>query len=166
MKAHAVLGLGHSQIKIRETSCYCEKCLAGDLCNTWKTERMRSSPSNESSAPELETDPVASVSANIPNKTVVQFRVDQYVAAVYESNWYVGKIVDVDEEESDIEITFMEKRKKFYQWPRQQDKIWVKTDDILCSLAVPLATGKSNTMFKLHDNDEELMLALFDAHTQ
>ena len=86
---------------------------------------MRNTPSVQPGVPVIETNSVSTdkVPADNPRNWVTQFAVGHYVATVYDSRWYVGKIVDIDDKESHIEITFMARRKQFYQWPTQQDKI-------------------------------------------
>jgi hypothetical protein len=52
-----------------------------------------------------------------------------YVIAIYENKWYVGKIVDTDLEGENgfmYNVSFREKRKKMFQWPRNKDIIWYK----------------------------------------
>ncbi|KAH3874464.1 hypothetical protein DPMN_037708 [Dreissena polymorpha] len=41
MKFHAVVGQGVSRIKVREVSCYCEECIAGDTCDAWGDDFTR-----------------------------------------------------------------------------------------------------------------------------
>ena len=82
MKIHAVVGLGQSQIKIKDTICYCEKCLTGDIYNTWRAEGMRNTPSVQASVPGIESNSNTTdeVSADYPRNTVTLFKVGQYVA--------------------------------------------------------------------------------------
>ena len=37
------------------------------------------------------------------------FAIGDYVAATYLNKWYIGKILDIDEEDCDAEITFIAK---------------------------------------------------------
>ena len=37
--------------------------------------------------------------------------VDQYVAAMYDSNWFIGKVLDIDRDDGDVNISFMERLK-------------------------------------------------------
>ena len=36
---------------------------------------------------------------------------DQWVAGLYEDSWYIGKILDIDNDDSDIYLTFIENSK-------------------------------------------------------
>ena len=38
MKIHAVVGLGNNAILVKETSCYCQSCLAGNMCDSWRRD--------------------------------------------------------------------------------------------------------------------------------
>jgi acetolactate synthase small subunit len=44
-----------------------------------------------------------------------EFKEDDFVAAMYDGNWFVGKVVDIDRDEREYEITFMEKKKDLYK---------------------------------------------------
>ena len=44
-----------------------------------------------------------------------QIHKDNYVAAIYNDDWYVGKVLELDASENDVEILFMEQHKQFYQ---------------------------------------------------
>ena len=166
MKVHAVVGLGQSQVKVRDTSCYCEECLSGNLCDTWRTEKTRRTPTVPVSVSTSAgaTDPSPETSVESLGTQEAPLEIGQYVAAKYDMSWYIGKIVDIDTEESDVEITFMEKRKQLFNWPRYPDKIWVKTNDILCALDSPVATGKSNRMYKISSKDEQRIVDSFEKH--
>jgi hypothetical protein len=37
--------------------------------------------------------------------------VDQYVAAMHDSNWFIGKVLDIDRDDGDVNISFMERLK-------------------------------------------------------
>lgn len=64
---------------------------------------------NEKDEPAVLAEPV-----EIENErqTVEEYSKDDFVAAVYQSAWYIGKIIDQDETE--VEIDFMERNKKLY----------------------------------------------------
>jgi hypothetical protein len=44
---------------------------------------------------------------------------------LYDENWYLGEIVDTDEDNSglDYEVSFMTQRKSLAQWPQKEDTI-------------------------------------------
>ena len=128
---------------------------------------MEASSNVSNSGEHHQTEPVTpSSSSDDASNEAVTYEVGQFVSAVYDHKWYIGKISEVDETESEVEISFMEKKKQFFQWPIRPDTIWINTDDILCVLDALVATGKSKRMFKLSENDECLILASFDIKMQ
>lgn len=79
----------------------------------------------------------------------------KFVAAKYESEVYIGKIVQSDSEQ--YEITFMEsgsKIKDCLKWPSREDKIWIDKGAVICIVDEPKPTGKGRRLFKLSDNDK------------
>ena len=62
------------------------------------------------------------------------FAIGDYVAATYLNKWYVGKTLDIDEEDCDAEITFMQRTENFFQWPKHADTLWVNISDILLKI--------------------------------
>ena len=80
------------------------------------------------------------------------FKIGDYEAAFDDVHWYVGKIVDTDDNES--EKSLMEKKKKLYRWPSKPDEIWVDADKIVCNIDEPKPTGKSSRLFKLSSESQ------------
>ena len=109
MKLHAVKGKGNSTVVVRETSCYCQGCLSDNNCETWREEKKRKA---------------VGLSQNT-QEPLMKMSVNNYVAAVYEEKWYVGKILSIDNSDKTVEISFMERKINLYQWPRRSDKLWV-----------------------------------------
>jgi hypothetical protein len=46
-----------------------------------------------------------------------------FVAAVYENRWYIGRVVELDNLE--CEISFMAKSKNLFKWPNSPDEVWI-----------------------------------------
>lgn len=88
--------------------------------------------------------------------------VEEFAAAVYQGDWYIGKVCDIDHEDKEIEISFLQMRKMAYQWPSRQDKIWVCLSDILCKINAPTATGKTGRMLKIDESEREKITSAFD----
>jgi len=63
-------------------------------------------------------------------RTVVE---GDYVPALYDKDWYIVKVTDIDYTDNEVEVSFMQKRKNLYQWPRNSDVIWIEKDNVLCS---------------------------------
>lgn len=75
-------------------------------------------------------------------------KVGTFIAALYENKWNIGWIEKVDQSDETVHISFMAKAntklsRKFFQWPRRDDKLWLGLDDVLCTITEPLPTGKS-----------------------
>ncbi|KAK6167827.1 hypothetical protein SNE40_021765 [Patella caerulea] len=123
--------MGSSTVAFKETSCYCEICLNDNLCEnpSWiKQDMTAKKPSKEIaviSIPEKEIN-----DCNVTQ--VVKVRDGDFVAAVYGDEWFIGQVVQVDQDDEEIEVKFMHKKKQCYQWPIREDIIWVKPQDIIC----------------------------------
>jgi hypothetical protein len=89
----------------------------------------------------------------------MKYAVGDHVAAVYEDNWFIGKIVGKDADE--YEVKFMESKKLLFQWPRHKDIVWMKPGEILTRIDAPQTTGKSKRMYKLGENDRECVMNLY-----
>jgi len=77
-----------------------------------------------------------------------------FVAAVYESDWYIGQIVDMDESDSEVEVKFMTKAKSMYKWPQCEDRLWDKASAIVCTVQSLAPSGKSKRLFKMSTEEE------------
>jgi hypothetical protein len=162
-KLHSVVGLGQSGIAINDTSCYCEECIAGGLCDSWTKAHMEvmKKPDMEETgmnATHIEEPRTMEAHEALHEKNMETSEPDcayqngDYVAAVYDAKWYIGKIVD-DEDDDQYEITFMEQRKQLYQWPKKEDVIWVDTSSVLCKITEPQPTAKRGRMFRILPHD-------------
>lgn len=110
--------------------------------------------------PSLQTDNEQDVQADAS----ASYNTDDFVAAMYGDKWFVGKIIDLDEE--DAEISFMVQKKDLFQWPSAADIIWVKTSNILCVIKAPTPSGKSRRMFKVDKDDISSVEHEFELHTR
>ncbi|MES9884687.1 MAG: hypothetical protein ABW185_27905 [Sedimenticola sp.] len=89
-------------------------------------------------------------------------QIGTFVAASYNGNWYIGRVIDVDEDDHDVNVSFMAAAsaasvKPKYKWPKPDDTLWVSSSDIICEVPVPLATGRSERTFVLPDNTHEMI---------
>ena len=195
MKLHAIIGQGNSRILTRDTSCYCAACLNKEhtnMCDMWtpvtmhvesksKGNRVDTTPEAQDERilqPQGETTNNNNGTINTCEDAIVSntekesrsydeyqvIEVGDYVAAVYDDAWYIGLVSDSDE--SEVEVNFMQKKKQLYQWPKQEDLIWIKRDEVLCKIESPVATGKSKRMFKLESGTEEEIVKRFTEYRQ
>ncbi|KAH3731231.1 hypothetical protein DPMN_142540 [Dreissena polymorpha] len=114
---------------------------------------------------EMEPTPAA-IPMAVPAELDVVPKKGDFVAAVYEGVWYVGKVLKVDESDGDAKISFMKKARvstsvEKFKWPQPPDKIWVKFNQILCNVNEPEPVGKSGREFKLGEDDHELICQIF-----
>lgn len=154
LQLHAVKVNSNDLFCVRNTSCYCEECLIGKSCDSWRV--VKGQEKNKSTeSPQVEEQ----------HKPETAYATGDYVAAVYDQKWYPGKIVDIDEDESglDYHVSFMEHKKSLFQWPQKDDTIWCSRQDILCKIDVPVACGKSKRMYKLKSDDLEIIQKFFNA---
>jgi hypothetical protein len=88
----------------------------------------------------------------------VQIRVekDQYVIATYLQRCYVGKVLNVDPDDGEIEISFMENKKNKFQWPMHGDVLWIPSKDVLSIVAEPFLSGRSGRMLQLRTEDKDI----------
>lgn len=141
MKVHAVVGQGSNSILVGNVSCYCSDCLAGSNCLSWRKESTKPKETLPTPLFDKETQfdinqndvtegrqPVESeteepaVTVAVTNSVIqadCSYEIDQYVVALYDGRWYIAKITDKDEDdEFPYQISFMEKKKKMFAWPK------------------------------------------------
>ena len=56
----------------------------------------------------------------------------------------------------------MESKKENFQWPKREDKLWIKVQDVLFEVTEPIPTGRRGRMFHLHQNDKERFEQIVD----
>ena len=166
MKIHAVVGRGNNLILTSNVSCYCTDCIKGEACmsNQWthntlnvtKTDvvthdsQPKSTPTISARQPDLTTE------ISLQNKTVSlrsDVSIGDFVAARYDGKVYIGKVLECDDDDGEVEITFMQHVRKLLQWPKHEDKIWIDRQNVICIVSEPIPTGKSKRMYRLTDDD-------------
>lgn len=159
MRIHAVVGKGADRIMTASVSCYCTECIGDGECkaNQWNTRMLIVSEKASSVADEKEVENSASGSqptnASDGSSQGIEVAVGEYVAALYDKKMYIGMVLEHDDEDDEVEITFMENVRKLLQWPKHEDRLWIDKKDIICTVSEPMPTGKSKRMFKLSASD-------------
>ena len=162
----AVVGMGNSDLMVKDVSCYCDICLSGGCCESWRKESTflskvpKITPSAKCST--SKTNPEYPTHEANGNSASVHFQEDDFVAAVYQQQWYIGKVLSVDPIDDEVELSFMERKKMLYQWPRNSDILWVEARDILGIVETPKPTGKTKRMFQLTSSDSERISLLYN----
>ena len=80
-----------------------------------------------------------------------------FVIARYDGMPYVGKVEEIDRHDGDCRISFMEKAKSCYRWPKREDVLWVKVNNIISVIKDPQETGKSKRLYKLCEDDKAII---------
>ena len=62
-----------------------------------------------------------------------------YICCVYDSNWWIGHVIEVDFLENDIRINFLHPHgpSKYFHWPSHEDICWVPLSHVLCKIKQP-----------------------------
>ena len=81
-----------------------------------------------------------------------------YAAAVYDENWWVGLVLEKNDEERDVTMKFMHPKgpSNFYYWPQRDDICFIPNNCILKTLEVPSATGTARK-YSLSSEDEGMI---------
>lgn len=148
MKLHSVAGVSQEQIKIRATSCYCDKCLTA--------EGFEPSPTCGWTTCTI----LREVEGNIQNQ--LQLHTNDWVAAVYDESWYIGQVDEIDNADDEVLVSFMVKGKgkhsgSTFKWPARKDDLWVSKSNVLCVIEPPAAVGKTGRTYQLSAATIELI---------
>lgn len=92
------------------------------------------------------------------------FEVDNHdwVAVSYESDWYIGQVTDIDENELFvIFLTAAGKFKDSYKFPNPPDQIWIWKSDVIMKVETLVAVGISKRLYKIDDAERQKIQNLF-----
>ncbi|KAJ8043840.1 hypothetical protein HOLleu_11115 [Holothuria leucospilota] len=153
MKVHAVVPVTKSEILVRPTSCYCDDCIKGIRCDGWvkRAIKLRTETAPDTEVGLISDAPTVAEVQIEDNKTKLD--VGEFVAAKCADKWYLGRVLEVDEEDQDAKITFMvsvkSKQGTTYKWPRPDDELWIPFQDILTKVESPTPVGRSERFFEI-----------------
>ena len=128
MTIHAIVGQGSHTIFVGDVSCYCQVCIQGGQYNSWTSE-ITSTNRNDQPNDTVTENSTESVTNNETVDDTETYDTWRLRNCYLRKQWYVGKIVDTDLEGENgfmYNVSFREKRKKMFQWPRNKDIIWYK----------------------------------------
>jgi len=139
---HAVIGLREGRIAVKDTVCFCDACFSNGklepVCEGWKTHNMDAGQVQEAdTAPEdttRETFIQQEVNIDVSDNSRGQYAANTFVATIYDSQWYVGKIIEFDDEDREYQISFMVGARKSFRWAEKEDNLWITEGDIMCSV--------------------------------
>ena len=95
---------------------------------------------------------------------MAELQVGQYIAGVYDSQWWVGNILDKSDEYSDVHMRFMHPHgpATSFKWPDREDKCWVPLQHVLCIIPSPATTGTARHYKLSKKNKAEIIKAFKD----
>lgn len=175
MKVHTVVPADNNSILVRHVSCYCPQCLEGNSrCEGWvkRTLRPKGQISKEGPITTVNDGGEASTSINTMNeggeashsKDNISVAAGEYVAAMYANEWYLGRVLEVDEEDQDAQMTFMvnvrSKQGTKFKWPHPCDELWIPLQDVIIKVAPPTPLGKSERFFQIPKETLDLIESL------
>ncbi|XP_063604197.1 LOW QUALITY PROTEIN: uncharacterized protein LOC134779822 [Penaeus indicus] len=95
------------------------------------------------------------------NIAMLDFEIFQYVACMYEGKWYVGIVMEVNQELNDIYVKFMHPSgpARSFNWPNVEDCNWIPMVHVLCKIGVP--TTVNGRQYNLEKKDVSNIAKLF-----
>lgn len=132
MQIHCVIGMEKGIMATSTTSCYCSHCLEAKYHNTSEAcllkksiqrnmacDSVENETANETEPEHLDGGNVLTTEDNIVDESgfgnrslTVELKVGNYVAGCYDKDWFIGKILEIDEEDDELFITFLQPHKK------------------------------------------------------
>lgn len=171
MKIHSVCPTSPEFVMVRHMSCHCQGCnniSPEKTCEGWNTYRITKAAEHQTTESDTDVDNNMTVESdnNYQKATWQKVEVGEadFVAAVYEGSWYIGKVTSVDDDD-EVQITFMEqcpgKISGIYRWPSTPDEIWVSTAAVLKLIPEPLPNGRSKRMFRVAETERDAIESKF-----
>ena len=112
---------------------------------------------------------VASVEQLLKGTTeMITPAVGQYVAAIYDNEWYVGMVTERSEEHGDVTINFMSRNinTNIIAWPSHKDECAVPLQNVLCLISTPAVSGSTGRQYKLSQDNVTLIMQKYEARAQ
>ena len=140
MKIHQIVGLGKNELKARYLSCFCDSCFnknTGEFsfgCDGWIShcvvKRNATIENEDQNEGEHENE-----LHDIEPEPQVNAKIGDFVAAIYEGQWYIGQILEEDNVEKEFLINFMESDSKTscFKWPKEKDRNYSFNSSFLVS---------------------------------
>jgi hypothetical protein len=90
---------------------------------------------------------------------------NDWITVVYSGKWYVGQVMEIDNEDGEYFVDFLETTGKIpnrFRRPNQHDSIWIEPEKVLYVLSEPPAKigGRERSM-KIVDTDFENIEKIF-----
>jgi hypothetical protein len=64
---------------------------------------------------------------NLDTETDIHVQSDDFVAAIYDNRWFIGKIEEIDNTDNEILVNFMVTccKTSSFKWSTKRDEIWI-----------------------------------------
>ena len=102
---------------------------------------------------------IAFVHNFVPNTTVAEIEVFhfEFVCCLYEQQWWIGMVQDINKEEADVDVKFMHPNgpSPSFKWPSKEDICWVPNIHIICKIDIPI-TDTGRTYHLSEDNVKKI----------
>ena len=94
---------------------------------------------------------------------VSNLRIGSYVGAMYDSDWYVGLIEDINQDDCECMINFMHPKRPsgHVKWPSKADRCLTPLSGILTVIDVPSSTSITSRTYKMKDEEHTKITQLF-----
>ena len=87
-----------------------------------------------------------------------------YIACIYDHKWYIGNIIQRNDDEQDVYISFMNPgRGNTFEWPpeNRKDQCWVPFQHILYTVETPSVADNSGRRYKLMEMEHQKIKHFF-----
>ena len=93
---------------------------------------------------------------------IATYQPGQYVACIYDQDWYIGNVVEIAEEHDDVLVTFMTRRVSTLSWPPEtrKDECWIRTQYIMCHINATELQGCGARSYTLSAVDYDIVQRL------
>ena len=94
--------------------------------------------------------------------------VGQYVAAIYDNEWYIGIVKERSDEHGDVTINFMSRNvnTNIVAWPSRKDECTVPLQNVLCMISAPVVCGSTGRQYKRSEDSLSHVMHRFTARVQ
>ena len=87
----------------------------------------------------------------------------KYIAAIYDDQWWLGMVLEVDNEHEDYKVRFLHPAgpSPTFHWPQFEDECYVIREQVLLTIA-PLNASPSGRQYTLPKETESKIVKLFE----
>ena len=88
------------------------------------------------------------------NSNISYLNIGNYVACLYDREWYVAVLDNNSFHDNDIHVKFMHPKgpSKYFKWPEREDQCWVPCEHIIKMLTPP-SSNPSGRNFSFNEDE-------------